>query len=145
MVFAPASSDSRNNYCAAKIAATIGDGAQDADKRTAEAFPHAMTLTFRLDGLGSSDFAGVKQASVARLPWGGSGSELVAFVRGPLLVNRMDNEERLTHFHQRVLTSTVLRIVATMIDAERAHLKTCSAVIWLRMRSRRLTLGTRAP
>ena len=104
-----------------------------------------MILTFRLDGLGGCNFAGGKQANVTRLPWGGSGSELVAFVRGPLLVNRMDNEERLTHFHQRVLTSTVLRIVATMIDAERAHLKTCSAVIWLRMRSRRLTLGTRAP
>ena len=105
MVFAPASSDSRNNYCAAKIAATIGDGAQDADKRTAEAFPHAMTLTFRLDGLGGFNFGGVKQAAnVTRLPWGGSGSELVAFVRGPLLVNRVYNEERLTHFQQRVLT-----------------------------------------
>ena len=57
-----------------------------------------MTLTFRLDGLGGFNFGGVKQANVTRLPWGGSGSELVAFVRGPLLVNRIDNEERLTHF-----------------------------------------------
>ena len=86
-----------------------------------------MTLTFRLDGLGGFNFGGVKQANVTRLPWGGSGSELVAFVRGPfLLVNRIYNEERLIHFQQRVLTPTLLQIVATMIDAERAHLKTCS-------------------
>ena len=88
-----------------------------------------MILTFRLDGLGGCNFAGGKQANVTRLPWGGSGSELVAFVRGPLLVNLICNEERLTHFQQRVLTPTVLRIVATMIDAERAHLKTCSGLV----------------
>ena len=56
-----------------------------------------MTLTFRLDGLGGFNFGGVKQANVTRLPWGGSGSELVAFVRGPLLVNRIYNEERLIY------------------------------------------------
>ena len=126
VVFEPASSDSRNNYCAVKIAAAVGDDASDPAKRAAEAFPHATTLTFRLDGLGGFDFAGVKQANVTRLPWGGSGSEMIASVRGPLLINRIYNEEHLTHFQQRVLTPTVLRIVATMIDAERAHLKTRS-------------------
>ena len=68
----------------------------------------------------------MKQANLTRLPWGGAGSELVAFVRGPLLVNHIYNEERLIYFQERVLTPTVLQIVGTMLDAERAYLKTCS-------------------
>ena len=57
-----------------------------------------MTLTFRLDDLGGFAFGGVKQANLTRLSWGGAGSELVAFVRGPLLVNHIYNEDRLTYF-----------------------------------------------
>ena len=41
---------------------------------------------------------------MTRLSWGGAGSELVAFVRGPLLVNHIYNEERLVYFQERVLT-----------------------------------------
>ena len=129
VVFGPGSSDLRDNYyCAVRMVGTVGDGAQYSVKRVAEAFPHALTLSFRLDGLGGFNFSGTPQANLTRLPWGGSGSEVVAFVRGPLLANHIYNEKRLAHFHERVLAPTVLQIVGTMIEAERAHFVTSSAL-----------------
>ena len=110
------------------MVATVGDNAQGAAKRVAEAFPHALTLPFRLDGLGGFNFSGVKQANLTRLPWGGAVSEVVAFVRGPLLVNHIYNEERLVHFQERVLAPSVLQIAGTMVEAERAYFATCSAL-----------------
>ena len=56
VVFGPDSSNSRDNSCAVKMVATVGDGAQDSIKRVAEAFPYALTLPFRLDGLGGFNF-----------------------------------------------------------------------------------------
>ena len=52
VVFGPGSSDSRESYCAVRMVATVGNGAQNSAKHVAEAFPHALTLPFRLDGLG---------------------------------------------------------------------------------------------
>ena len=68
-----------------------------------------VVKTKELGGLGSFAFGGVKQANLARLHWGGAGFELVAFVRGPLLVNHIYNEERLLYFHKRVLIATPLQ------------------------------------
>ena len=50
------------------------------------------------------------------------------YVRGPLLVNHIYNEKRLLHFQERVLAPFVLQIVWTMLEAERAHFATCSAL-----------------
>jgi len=88
-----------------------------------------MALPFRLDGLGGYDFGdGPKQADLARLPWGGATSNTAAYVRGPLLVNNIYNEERLVLFHERVLTPTAISITETMITAEKAHFAKSSAL-----------------
>ena len=129
VVFGPDSSDSRDNSCAVRMVATVGDGALGTIKHVAEAFPYALTLPFRLNGLGGFDFNGSPpQANLMRLPWGGAGSDVVAYVRGPLLVSNIYNEERLAHFHERVLAPTVLRIAGTMIAAEQAYFATSSAL-----------------
>ena len=107
------------------MVATVGNGAQDTIKRVAEAeaSPHAMSLPFRLDGLGGYAFGdGPSQANLMRLPWGGATSAVVAYVRGPLLVNNTCNAERLVLFQESVLSPTVVSITETIIAAEKAHL-----------------------
>jgi len=141
VVFGPAWNDSREKYCAVRMVATVGDDAPDGAERVAEAASHALTLPFRLD-LGG--FSGVKHANLTRLPWGGADSEVIAYVRGPLLVNHIYNKERLVHFQARVLPPTVLQITgAVLVEAERAHFATLepiSFVYFSRSCNREVTL-----
>ena len=103
VVFGPDSSDSRDSSCTVRMVATVCDGAQDTIKRVAEASPHAISLSSRLDGLGGCSFGdGPSQADLMHLPLGGATTDVVAYVRvrGPLLVNNTYNEERLILFQE---------------------------------------------
>ena len=81
VVFGPDSSDSRDSSCAVRMFATVGDDAHDTVNRVAEAFLHAMSLPFRLDGLAGYNFGDdPSQANLMRLPLGGATSDVVAYV-----------------------------------------------------------------
>ena len=89
-----------------------------------------MSLPFRLDGLGGYNFSdGPSQANLTRLPGGGATSDVVAYVRGPLLISNIYNEERMVLFHESVLAPTAISIAETTIAAEKAHFAKSNAPV----------------